>query len=83
MRTLHDALPANAAQRIRNFHRRLRYQQRIDRPKVWPRRPLDHYRRDYRQPDAVVEQWCATLAHPESTAAYVTAWTHLNHLLEA
>ena len=36
----------------------------------------------YRQPDAVIDAWCATLAHPDSTAAYVAAWCHLNHLRE-
>ena len=36
MRTFAQALPADAAQRIRNLNRRRRYHQTLDRPKVWP-----------------------------------------------
>jgi hypothetical protein len=82
MRTFTDALPADAAQRLRNLNRRRRYQQRLDRPKVWPGDRLADCRWGYRQPDPVIDAWCATLAHPDSTAAYVTAWCRLNHLLE-
>jgi len=82
MRTFIDALPADATQRIRNLNRRQRYQQRRDRPKVWPGDRLACCRWSYRQPDPVIDAWCATLAHPDSTAAYVTAWCRLNHLLE-
>ena len=82
MRTFAQALPADAAQRIRNLNRRRRYHQTLDRPKVWPGTAADLCRWAYRQPDAVIDAWCVTLAHPDSTAAYVAAWCHLNHLRE-
>jgi hypothetical protein len=83
MRTFTDALPADAAQRLRNLHRRWRYQQHLDRPKIWPGITLTSCRWSYRQPDAVIDAWLASLTRPGSTAAYVTAWCHLNHLIEA
>jgi hypothetical protein len=83
MRNFIDALPADAAQRLRNLKRRQRYRQNLDRPKVWPGDRLAGCRWGYRQPDAVIDAWHATLAQPEGTAAYVTAWCRLNHLLEA
>ena len=36
MRSFRDALPADAIRRLRNLQRRRRYQQTLDRPKVWP-----------------------------------------------
>lgn len=83
MRTFTDALPADAMQRLRNLNRRRRYQQRLDRPKVWPGDRLAGCRWGYHQPDAVIDAWLASLTRPGSTAAYVTAWCHLNHLIEA
>jgi hypothetical protein len=83
MRTFHDALPADATRRIRNFNRCLRYRQSLDRPKVWPGDRVNNGALFYHQPDPAVAGWCATLLQPPSTAAYVSSWCHLNHLLEA
>ena len=80
MRTFHDALPADAAQRIRNLKRRLRYRQTLDRPKVWPGDRVHAGALLYHQPDPVTARWCATLLQPASTAAYVSSWCRLNHL---
>ena len=80
MRTFAQAVPVDAAQRIRNLNRRRRYHQTLDRPKVWPGNTVGLCRWGYRQPDAVINAWCATLAHPDSTEAYVAAWCNLNHL---
>ena len=80
MRTFAQALPADAAQRIRNLNRRRRYHEALDRPKVWPSTSTVLCRWAYRQPDAVIDSWCATLNQPDSTEAYVAAWCNLNHL---
>ncbi len=82
MRNFQQALPIDAARRIRNLKRRRRYHQMLDRPKVWPGDKSVSCRWTYRQPDAVIDTWYATLTHPVSTEAYVTAWYHLNHLRE-
>lgn len=83
MRTFDAALPADATRQIRNFNRRLRYRQTLDRPKVWPGDPVHRSALFYRQPEPVIAGWCATLLEPPSTAAYVSSWCRLNHLLEA
>ena len=80
MRTFRDALPADPLRQLRNLNRRRRYRQTLDRPKVWPGNTVGLCRWGYRQPDAVIDAWCATLAHPDSTEAYVAAWCNLNHL---
>jgi hypothetical protein len=83
MRTFAEVLPADAAQRIYNLNRRLRYRQTVDRPKVWPGDVRSGISWLYHQPEAVVDQWCATLRQPPSTAAYISSWCRLNHLIEA
>ena len=83
MRSFTETLPADAAQRIRNLNRRRRYHETLDRPKVWPGNAAALCRWIYRQPDAVIDSWCASLTHPESTADYVAAWCRLNHLQES
>ncbi|WP_153146449.1 hypothetical protein [Dechloromonas sp. H13] len=83
MRSFNAALPPDAVRQIRNFNRRLRYRQTLDRPKVWPGDPVHSGALFYRQPDPVIAAWCATLVEPPSTAAYVSSWCRLNHLLEA
>jgi len=82
MRTFDDALPADAARQIRNLKRRLRYQYRLDRPKVWPGDVRTSIGWFYRQPEGVVDQWLATLLQPPSAEAYISSWCRLNHLIE-
>ncbi len=79
MRTFPDALPADAAQRIRNFKRRLRYRQTLDRPKCFAGHalPVADFRPDAKAHGHAMLQ---ILNDPPSTGAYVSAWCWLNHL---
>lgn len=81
MRSFRDALPADAVRRLRNMQRHRRYQQTLDRPKVWPG---DTTRHDFpaawwRNPDEV-RRLCAQLGTTTDTATYVSAWYQLNQL---
>ena len=42
MRSFRDALPADTLRCLRNLQRRRRYQQNLDRPKVWPGNAIPH-----------------------------------------
>lgn len=80
MRTFRDALPADAARQIRNFNRRLRYRQTLDRPKVWAgdKVPNTPYAWGFRSLDNIQSHLQALLSG--NTEAYVLAWSRLNHL---
>ena len=81
MRSFRDALPADAVRRLRNLQRRRRYQQTLDRPKVWPGDPTPHDLAAFwwRDPDEA-RRLCALLGATDDTATYVAAWCRLNHL---
>ena len=72
----------DAKHQISLLRRRSRYQQKKDRPKVWPGAAVP-CRWDYRQPEAVIDHWLAELVTPSSIASYISAWCHLNHLKAA
>ena len=81
MRSFRDALPADAVRRLRNLQRRRRYQQTLDRPKVWPGDPTPRDLAAFwlRDPDEA-RQLCALLQATTDAAIYVAAWCRLNHL---
>ena len=79
MRTFAEALPPDAKRLIRNYHRRLRYQHALDRPKRFAGNSAGVF--DLRKDSAAQEQACLQmLDNPPSTAAYVAAWCWLNQL---
>ena len=81
MRSFRDALPADALRCLRNLQRRRRYQQNLDRPKVWPGNAIQHDLAAFwlRNPDEA-RRLLALLGATDDTATYVAAWCRLNHL---
>jgi hypothetical protein len=84
MRSFCDALPADVVRHIRNLQRRRRYQQNLDRPKVWPGNVIPHDLAAFwwRNPNEA-RQLLALLGATDDTATYVAAWCRLNHLCGA
>lgn len=84
MRSFRDALPAYAVRRLRNLQHRRRYQQKLDRPKVWPANVIPHDLAAFwwRNPGEA-RQLLALLGTTDDAATYVAAWCQLNHLCGA